>query len=130
MKYLVLIALMCVSIVTIRTSAQQQAPPAPAKYCNWVLATPGPWPPCAGGMRSRRTPWVSSSPDCTPEGPQPMDLEETEACTDGADTLPDVHLFIHVPYGTRFTTVYLSDTVGCNRMLTPIIALEGVSIYR
>lgn len=109
-------------ILTFIAPAHAQQP----TQCAWVLAKPAPWPPCAGGMRTRYTPYVSSSAGCTPIFPQPMDLAETEACED------DTEGHSHAPRGATRTTLYtITIPAGMTRCrCTQTITIEATEDTR
>lgn len=92
--------------------------------CTWVLGQPGAWPPCTGGMRTRYTPYVTSVPDCVPAFHQPLDLQETEACTNDSTG--------HQHVGRTKVKVYrIHIPAGLNRTRCPqTITIEATDEYR
>ncbi len=109
-----------------RIAAQEQP------YCLWVLGAPGPWPTCAGGMRTRITPYVSSLPGCVPIHTRPEPLEETEACVPCAPAVREgnVALYLVVPHGMAVNVVYDTDSLRTMHERTHITTIDGVGIYR
>lgn len=112
-----------------------QDPPSPntGMYCLWVLDAPPAWPPCAGGMRSRIIPYVSSMPGCEPTTSRPLPMEETEACSDVL-RIPEaegtVTIYLTLPYGTTLRTVVVNDSTRQEHGTTRIGSVDGVGIYR